>query len=143
MPEEQQRKQSVDIKLAVLPQVVKGKRVVAVDDSIVRGNTSSKRIAYLRDAGAKEVHFRISCPPIKFPCFYGIDFPTKSELTAATKSLNDIRDMLGADSLGFISLEGLLSPFENPNDFCTACFTGDYPVKVEEGLGKKVLERFE
>jgi len=77
MPEDRQRKYSADMKLAVLPEVVKGKRVVAIDDSIVRGNTSSKRIAYLRDAGAREIHFRISCPPIKYPCFYGIDFPTR------------------------------------------------------------------
>lgn len=143
MPEDQQRKQSVDIKLAVLPEVIRGKRVVAIDDSIVRGNTSSKRISYLRQAGAKEVHFRISCPPIKFPCFYGIDFPTKTELVAASKSLDEIRDLLGVNSLGYISLEGLLSPFENPHDFCTACFTGKYPIEIKEVQGKKILERFE
>jgi len=142
MPEDTQRKYSVDMKLAVLPEVVKNKRVVAIDDSIVRGNTSSKRIAYLRDAGAKEVHFRISCPPIKFPCFYGIDFPTREELIASTKSIEEIRSMLGADSLGYLSLEGLLSPFKNKKDFCTACFTGRYPVVVEETAGKKALERY-
>ncbi|MEI6126746.1 MAG: amidophosphoribosyltransferase, partial [Pseudomonadota bacterium] len=103
MPEESQRKYSVDMKLAVLPEAVKGKRVVAIDDSIVRGNTSSRRIAYLREAGAKEVHFRISCPPIKFPCFYGIDFPTREELIAAAQSTDEIRKVLGADSLGYLS----------------------------------------
>jgi amidophosphoribosyltransferase len=142
MPEEQQRKQSVEMKLAVLPEVIRGKRVVAIDDSIVRGNTCSKRISYLREAGAKEVHFRISCPPIRFPCFYGIDFPTKKELIASSKSVDEIRDLLGADSLGYISLEGLLSPFDNPNDFCTACFTGEYPVEITDNQGKKALERF-
>lgn len=143
MPEEQQRSHWVDMKLAVLPETVKNKRVVAVDDSIVRGNTASKRIKYLREAGAKEVHFRISCPPIKFPCFYGIDFPTKNELVASAKSLTEIQDMLEVDSLGYISLDGLLSPFENPKDFCTACFTGEYPVEVKDIQGKKILERFE
>ena len=130
------------MKLAVLPEVVKGKRVVAIDDSIVRGNTASKRISYLRDAGAKEVHFRISCPPIKFPCFYGIDFPTKEELPASSKTLEEIREMVGSDTLGYISLDGLLSPFNNPKDFCTACFTGQYPVSIEGEQGKRSLERF-
>lgn len=142
MPDDRQRRSSVDMKLAVLPDVVKGKRVVAIDDSIVRGNTSSKRIAYLRDAGAKEVHFRISCPPIKFPCFYGIDFPTREELVASSKSIDEIRAMLGADTLGYLSIEGLLSPFDNPSDFCTACFTGNYPVPTEDMQGKKALENF-
>ncbi len=142
MPEDHQRKKSVDIKLAVLPEVVKGKRVIAIDDSIVRGNTASKRISYLREAGAREVHFRISCPPIKYPCFYGIDFPTKKELVASSKSIEDIRRMLGADSLGYISLEGLLSPFENKDDFCTACFTGRYPVEVADDQCKKMLEHY-
>ena len=142
MPEEHQRSQWVDMKLAVLPEVVKGKRIVTVDDSIVRGNTASKRISYLREAGAKEVHMRISCPPIKFPCFYGIDFPTKKELAASSKSLGEIQDMLEVDSLGYLSLEGLLSPFDNPGDFCTACFTGEYPVEINNFIGKKILEQY-
>jgi len=141
MPEDRQRKYSADMKLAVLPEVVKGKRVVAIDDSIVRGNTSSKRIAYLRDAGAREIHFRISCPPIKYPCFYGIDFPTREELIASSKSVDDIRAMLGADTLGYLSLEGLLSPFENPGDFCTACFTGRYPVDPGDIQRKRSFEK--
>jgi amidophosphoribosyltransferase len=141
MPEDRLRKSSADMKLAVLPEVVKGKRVVAIDDSIVRGNTSSKRISYLRDAGAREIHFRISCPPIKYPCFYGIDFPTREELVASSKSVDTIRAMLGADSLGYLSLEGLLSPFENPGDFCTACFTGRYPVDPEDTQYKRAFEK--
>ncbi len=143
MPEDDQRKKSIDMKLAVLPEVIKDKRVVAIDDSIVRGNTSSKRIAYLRNAGAKEVHMRVSCPPIRFPCFYGIDFPTRTELAASSKSIEEIRTLLGAGSLGYLSLEGLLSPFENSQDFCTACFTGEYPVEIENPQGKKILERYE
>lgn len=140
MPENAMRCTSIDMKLAVLPEVVKGKRVVAVDDSIVRGNTSTKRIAYLRNAGATEVHLIISCPPVKCPCFYGIDFPTPQELLASKKSTEEIRHYLGADTIGYLSLDGLLSPFKNPQDFCTACFTGNYPVSVTHSNGKKNLE---
>ena len=140
MPEENSRSHWVDMKLAVLPEVVKGKRVVAVDDSIVRGNTAARRVNYLREAGAKEVHMRVSCPPIKYPCFYGIDFPTKEELVASSRSEDAIKTLLGVDSLGYISLEGLLSPFENPDNFCTACFSGNYPVAIKENLTKKTLE---
>ena len=141
MPEEKLRKTAADMKLAVLPEVVRGKRVVAIDDSIVRGTTSSRRIAYLREAGAREVHVRISCPPIRYPCFYGIDFPTQQELVAASKSVDEIRQLIGADSLGYLSLEGLLSPFDNPRDFCTACFTGDYPITPFDELSKEVFEK--
>ncbi len=141
MPENTVRCSSIDMKLAVLPEVVKGKRVVAVDDSIVRGNTSSKRISYLRKAGATEVHLIISCPPVRYPCFYGIDFPTPEELLASNKTTDEICTFLGADSLGYLSLEGLLSPFKHSPDFCTACFTGKYPVVVEYKNGKKHLEK--
>jgi amidophosphoribosyltransferase len=140
MPEEDSRSHWVDMKLAVLPEVVKGKRVIAVDDSIVRGNTAARRVQYLREAGAKEVHMRISCPPIKHPCFYGIDFPTKEELIASSRTTEDMKKLLGVDSLEFISLEGLLSPFNKPDNFCTACFRGNYPVKINENLNKKALE---
>jgi amidophosphoribosyltransferase len=143
MPENDERKQSVDLKLAVLPEVVRGKRVIAVDDSLVRGNTSSKRISYLRDAGAREVHLRISCPPIRHPCFYGIDFPTRTELIAGSHSIEDIRRQLDADSLGYLSIEGLLSPFEKKDHFCTACFSGDYPIRITEALNKEILESCE
>ncbi len=140
MPEEDSRSHWVDMKLAVLPEVVKGKRVIAVDDSIVRGNTAARRVKYLREAGAKEVHMRISCPPIKHPCFYGIDFPTKEELIASSRTTEDMKKLLGVDSLGFISLEGLLSPFDKPDNFCTACFSGNYPVKIKENINKKAFE---
>jgi amidophosphoribosyltransferase len=95
----------------------------------------------LKAAGAKEVHMRISCPPTVNPCFFGIDFPTREELIAGHKSVEEIRAYLGATSLGYLSVEGLLSPFPNPADFCTACFTGDYPIAVDAGSGKKALER--
>ncbi|MCK5850073.1 MAG: amidophosphoribosyltransferase, partial [Kiritimatiellae bacterium] len=140
MPDIDARAQCVDMKLAVLPEVVAGKRVVVVDDSIIRGTTARRRIAQLRECGAKEVHIRISCPPTAHPCFYGIDFPTREELLAAGNEIAEISKFLGADSLGYLSLDGLLSPFENPGDFCTACFTGDYPVDPGGMEGKNALE---
>jgi amidophosphoribosyltransferase len=119
---------SVKIKLNPIKALLKDKRVIVVDDSIVRGTTSRARIKKLYDAGAKEVHMRISCPPIKFPCFYGIDFPTKKELIASTHTVEEIRKYLGVTTLGYLSVEGLLSCVSCPKNYCTACFTGDYPV---------------
>lgn len=142
MPEANERAQGVDMKLAVLPEVVNGKRVVVVDDSIVRGTTARRRVTRLREAGAREIHVRISCPPSAHPCFYGIDFPTKQELIAGFNDVETIRNFLGADSLGYLSIEGLLSPFKNPNDFCTACFTGEYPVDISGVTDKRAHERF-
>ena len=136
MPGVDQRQESVDMKLAVLPEVVQGKRVVVVDDSIVRGTTSRRRVRCLREAGAKEVHVRISCPPIAFPCFYGIDFATKTELIAANYQVEEVRKFLEADSLGYLSVEGLLSPFADRRKFCTACFTGEYPLDPSQTQGK-------
>jgi amidophosphoribosyltransferase len=141
MPEASARSNSVGMKLTILPDVVKGKRVIVVDDSIVRGTTARERVIGLRKAGAKEVHVRISCPPTANPCFYGIDFPTREELAAGMQSLDQIRDFLGADSLGYLSVEGLLSPFDNPQDFCTACFTGQYPTDISGVGSKQALER--
>jgi amidophosphoribosyltransferase len=141
MPEAGDREQGVDMKLSVLPEVVNGKRLVVVDDSIVRGTTARRRVRRLREVGAKEVHVRISCPPSSYPCYYGIDFPTREELIAGSHAVEAIREYIGADSLGYLSLEGLLSPFDRPDDFCTACFSGEYPVKVSEERGKRVLER--
>ena len=141
MPEAGERGESVDLKLAVLAEAVEGKRVVVVDDSIVRGTTAKRRVDRLKAAGAKEVHMRISCPPVANPCFFGIDFPTREELIAGKKSVEEIRQFLGATSLGYLSVEGLLSPFPNAADFCTACFTGDYPIPPEAAKGKKALER--
>jgi len=121
--------------------VLEGKRVCMVDDSIVRGTTSRKLVKMLFDAGAKEVHVRISSPPITNPCFYGIDMPTRSELIGAQLSVESIRESLGATSLGYLSLEGMLSMHSLPDtSFCTACFSGQYPTPIEEQAGKSVFE---
>ncbi|MEI6219460.1 MAG: amidophosphoribosyltransferase, partial [bacterium] len=94
----------------------------------------------LREAGALEIHMRISCPPTAHPCFYGIDFPDPKELIASTRSVEEIRRFLGADSVGYLSHKGLLSPFPNPQDFCSACFSGEYPVDPKDVRGKRALE---
>ncbi len=141
MPEQATRARGVDMKLSVMPEVVQGKLVVVVDDSIVRGNTVQRRVAFLREAGAREVHVRISCPPIRHPCFFGIDFATTSELIAATRDVEQIRAYIGADSLGYLSEEGLLASFaDGPRKFCKACFNGDYPTDVSQMRGKLDLE---
>jgi amidophosphoribosyltransferase len=141
MPENQQRAQGVDMKLSVMPEVVQGKRVVVVDDSIVRGTTIQRRVARLREAGAREVHVRISCPPIRHPCFFGIDFATDHELVAFSRDVEQIRAYIGADSLGYLSEEGLLAPFaDGRKKFCCACFNGDYRTDVSQMLGKLDLE---
>lgn len=140
MPTQGQRSDSADLKLAVVPSVVRGKRVVVVDDSLIRGTTSRRRIAALREAGAAEVHVRISCPPTRHPCFFGIDFPSREELIAAERDVDAIRAFIGADSLGYVSLNGLLSSVDHPNDFCTGCFTGKYPVSTADAHLKNALE---
>ena len=124
------RDMEVKIKLNPIRDVLKGKRIVLIDDSIVRGTTSKKIIRLLREGGAREVHFRISSPPIKFPCFFGIDTPVQRELIASSYSVEEIRERIGANTLGYLSLEGLLSCVKNPDSYCTACFNGDYPLKV-------------
>lgn len=141
MPQTDSRAFSADMKLAVLPEVVRDKRVVVVDDSIVRGTTVRRRVAWLREAGAREVHVRVSCPPTAHPCFFGIDFPTRAELAASGKSVEDVRAFIGADSLGYLSMKGLFQPFANPKDFCSACFSGEYPVRIEGMYDKQRLEQ--
>lgn len=136
MPDAAQRSGSVDMKLAVIKSVVEGKRVIVVDDSIVRGTTARRRVNALREAGAVEVHLRISCPPIVHPCFFGIDFPSAGELVAATQSIHEIRDFVGADSLMFLSIEGLRSCVAQPGDYCSGCFTGTYPAETRAGQTK-------
>lgn len=132
----------VRVKLNPIKDVLKGKRVVIVEDSIVRGTTSRIRVKTLREAGAKEVHMRVSCPPLKFPCFYGIDFPTKKELIASDHSVEWIKNFIGLDSLGYLSKKGMLESMPLPKDgFCTACFDGDYPVKSCKKMSKRMLER--
>ncbi|MCX6909708.1 MAG: amidophosphoribosyltransferase [Verrucomicrobia bacterium] len=133
---------SVRIKLNLMKDIVRGKRVVVVDDSIVRGTTSRARVVSLREAGAKEVHMRVSCPPHKWPCFYGIDFPQRKKLMAANYTIQEIQRFLGADSLGYLSLDGMInSTGIDASEFCTACYTGDYPVKSNPEMDKLVLEK--
>jgi amidophosphoribosyltransferase len=118
-------------------EVLSGQRIVVVDDSLVRGTTSRSLVRMLRQAGAREVHFRIGSPPVRWPCFYGIDMPTKSELIGARLEVEDIEKELAVDSLGYLSLEGMVSAVESAGPFCTACFSGEYPtplVDVEKGL---------
>lgn len=136
-PKQSVRDRGVLIKFNPVRGVLKNKRVVVVDDSIVRGSTMKKLVRLLKGAGAAEVHLRISSPPIAHPCFYGIDFPTKTELIRNNMDVPGIRDFLSVDSLGYLSLQGMHSCVAEPKDFCTACFSGEYPVAVEswEKLG--------
>ncbi len=132
----------VTIKLNPIREVIEGKRVIVVDDSIVRGTTSKSRVRILRQAGAKEVHVRISCPPHVSPCYYGIDFPSSQELIAANNTMGKIQSYLEADSLGYLSEAGMLRAMEHLKiGFCTACYTKKYPVPVEEGTNKLVMEK--
>ena len=141
MPSQRSRKNSVDLKLAVVPEVVAGKRVIVIDDSIIRGTTIRKRIEVLRIAGAREVHVRIACPPTRFPCFFGIDFPETAELAANGRSIDQVRRMCGADSMGYLSLEGLQSVFGQPSHFCYGCFDGHYPCDTEHVSCRHALEQ--
>jgi amidophosphoribosyltransferase len=132
------RAQAVDLKLNVVKHAVKGRRVVVVDDSVVRGTTARRRCRYLRDAGATEVHLRVSCPPIKHPCFYGVDFQSKGELLADERSIQDMARLIEVDSLGFLSTEGMLGCLSRrPSAYCTACWSGRYPVAIPAGMSKK------
>ena len=140
-PDQRLRELGVRLKFNPLPEILEGKRVVVIDDSIVRGTTTPKIVALLRQAGAKEVHVRISSPPIRYPCFFGIDMAKRSELIAAQKSVKEIREYIGADSLGYLSLEGLLRSIGLPPErLCLACFTGDYPIPVQLEFDKLALE---
>ncbi len=140
-PEQRIRELEVKLKLAVIPETVKNKRVVVVDDSIVRGTTTRGKIRAIRKAGAKEIHMRISCPPIRYPCFYGVDFPTKDELLANERTLEEIRDFLEVDTVGYVSLEGMLSCAAKPEDhYCTACWSGEYRIPIVNIVNKFVME---
>ncbi len=142
-PSQTLRQLGIRLKLNPLREVIAGKRLVVVDDSIVRGNTQRAIVRMLKDAGALEVHVRISSPPVSWPCFYGIDFATRAELVANGRDLEGIRESIGADSLGYISLEGLIAATEtSKNELCRACFDGVYPVALpkEEDRRKHLLE---
>jgi amidophosphoribosyltransferase len=140
-PRQSVRDSGVLIKYNPVRGVLRGKRVVVVDDSIVRGSTMRKLVRLLMDAGTAEVHLRISSPPISHPCFYGIDMPTKEELIRSRFDVDGIAEFLGVDTLAYLSLEGMLACVKSPESFCTACFTGDYPVPVAGGADKLRMDR--
>ncbi len=130
-PSQAMRQRGVNVKLSPLREVVRGRRLIVVDDSIVRGTTTKQIVALLRRAGAAEIHLRVSAPPIHHPCFYGIDTQIETELIAARHSIEEIRDFVGADSLGYLSIKGVLTALDLPYErFCFACFDGNYPVPV-------------
>jgi amidophosphoribosyltransferase len=141
-PTELIRDFNVRVKLNLIAELVDGKRVIIVDDSIVRGTTCKARVNNLKEAGAKEVHVLVSCPPHMHPCVYGIDFPDRSKLMAAKHSLDDIRGYLSADSLGYLSQEGMVAATRLPKEsFCMACYDGDYPVTYDPLVDKHIMER--
>jgi len=141
-PDQKLRELEVKLKLAVVKEAVAGKRVVVVDDSIVRGTTTRGKIRTLKQAGAKQIHMRVSCPPIRYPCFYGVDFPTREELLANNRDLEQIREFLEVDSVGYCSLAGLLSCAKYPaENYCTACWSGRYRIPVDFTVNKFTMER--
>ncbi|MCK5407056.1 MAG: amidophosphoribosyltransferase, partial [Candidatus Krumholzibacteria bacterium] len=140
-PSQSLRDGTVRLKFNTVDGVLKGQRVVMVDDSIVRGSTMRKLVKMLRNAGAKEVHLRIASPPIRFPCFYGIDMPSLDELIASSNTIEEIKEYLGVESLEYLTLEDLRSCVDDPDNFCYACFSGEYPVPLSPDLNKSVFER--
>ena len=137
-PTQEMRKMGIRIKLNPIPSVLRGKRLVVIDDSIVRGNTSKELVDMLRDAGAAEVHLRIVSPEVIWPCFFGIDTGTQDQLVSASMDVDELRDFIGCDSLAFISLEGLKSAIHAEHGgFCDACFSGDYPLEIPASLKRK------
>jgi amidophosphoribosyltransferase len=140
-PSQTLRERGVKLKLNPIPETIRGKRLVVIDDSIVRGTTTRQLVQVLREAGAAEVHTRITCPPIQWPCFYGIDMSTRSELIASDLAVEEIRQYVGADSLGYLSLEGMVAATgQDKGGFCRACFDGEYPIPIPESAGKFLLE---
>jgi amidophosphoribosyltransferase len=140
-PDQRIRDLGVKLKFNPMPQMLDGERLVVVDDSIVRGTTTPSVIRILRKAGAREVHMRICAPPIKYPCFFGVDMATRGELIAAQKSIPEICKFIGADTLGYLSIDGLIKAVDLPREnFCLACFTGDYPIPVQLEMDKLALE---
>ena len=143
-PDQAGREAAVQMKLNAVRELLEGRRVIVVDDSIVRGTTTPTVVSLLRRSGAREVHLRICAPPIQHPCYFGVDMASRAELIAARKDVDEIRDHIGADSLGYLSINGLLNAVNIPaQDFCLACFTGNYPIPVQLELDKFGLERDE
>ncbi len=139
-PSQSMRDFTVRVKLNPVRSFLKGKRVVIIEDSIIRGTTGKSRIKSLRQAGAKEIHMLVSCPPTRYPCYYGIDFPSPEQLIATQKSIDEIRDHLGLDTLHYLSLDGLVEATGMPHDvFCLACFNNQYPVEPDKGFHKLAL----
>ena len=140
-PDQRFRDLGVQVKFNPLPEVISGKRVVVVDDSIVRGTTTPQVVSLLRKAGVSEVHMRVCAPPIRHPCHFGVDMSTRRELIAANMSIDEIRQFIAADSLGFLSVDGLLWTVNGDQDSnCAACFTGKYPIPVQLEMDKLALE---
>lgn len=140
-PSQEIRDLKIRVKFNPIKEIIKGQRLVIVDDSIIRGNTTRARIKSLREAGAKEIHMRVSCPPTKFSCFYGIDFPTTKELIANTRSLEEIAKFIGVESLGYLSLDGTLKAVDRSENYCTACWSGSYPIPFGGEGDKFALEK--
>ena len=143
-PSQTIRQRGIRLKLNPLKEVIRGKRIIVIDDSIVRGNTQRALVQMLREAGAAEIHVRISSPPITWPCFYGIDFATRAELIATGLGVDDVRESIGADSLGYLTKDGMIAATgQQERELCTACFTGTYPIELPtaDRLGKNLLER--
>ena len=139
-PTQAQRINAVRLKLNVVPEIVRGKSIVIVDDSIVRGTTTKVKIDQVRQAGAKEIHLRISCPPIRHPCYFGVDFATRDQLIANGRTVEEIRRFLGVDTLAYLSLEGLLACMKRPAaHYCTACYSGDYRLDIDHPSTDEVL----
>ena len=141
-PTQEERSAAVRLKLNVISEIVKDKRLIIVDDSIVRGTTTREKMIQLREAGAKEIHLRISCPPIKNPCFFGVDFANRDQLIAHNRSVEDIREYLGVDSLHFLSLEGMLGAMNQaPEHYCTGCFSGEYRIDVDHPVACEIVTK--
>jgi amidophosphoribosyltransferase len=142
LPLQAQRDRAVAMKLNIIPDVVRGKRIILVEDSIVRGTTTRSKMRAIRRAGASEIHLRVSCPPIRHPCFYGIDFPTSKELIAHERTVDQIRDFLEVDSLHYLSLDGMLSCLKGAKaEYCTACWSGRYKIPIDQPQSKFSFER--
>ncbi len=142
LPDQVQRDLAVNMKLNIIGELIEGRRVIVVDDSIVRGTTTRSKMRALRRAGAKEIHLRIACPPIRHPCFYGIDFATTRELIAHDRSVDDIARFVEVDSLAYLSLDGMLACVKTPaKDCCTACWSGRYKIPIDQPMDKFSFER--
>ncbi|MCB5279858.1 MAG: amidophosphoribosyltransferase, partial [Candidatus Cloacimonetes bacterium] len=131
LPDQKEREVAVSMKMNPIKSTVEGKRLLIVDDSIVRGTTLKKLISMLREAGAKEVHVRVGSPPVIAPCYYGVDMKSRDQFIANKHSVDEIRDIIGADSLGYISINGLIKAIGKPeNELCLACINGKYPTRI-------------